>query len=264
MAEGLEVTSSVNDTTDKRVGLTPTGAPPREFWEDDLETGVDHIHGLMSRNGHVDDWIRRRTGRQIDMLHRALGLDGNGSTQRKKETLRSCGEEQLFEYLLVERFAQYKSKVAVADFAAGVLDPDLIEVCQKGEDDFDTAALLIAIYDRAWPDLRLVFHLDKVHKTGFARMVLQQKARHPSQTFGDFLKPAKVREVLARFDASRRDGLTSEFKDVISRDGRHLVFVRRANRPDYLVKPRGGVMHGYRINPSTVAARSFRPDGRGT
>ena len=93
--------------------IESTGAPPREFWEDDLEMGIEHVIGWMNQDGYLEDWIGRRTGRQVSLLHAALDLGGDGSTRRKKETLRSCDEKQLLPYVLVERFAQYKSKVAV-------------------------------------------------------------------------------------------------------------------------------------------------------
>jgi len=65
--------------------ITSAGAPPRGFWEDDLEMGLEHIVNGVNRDGYLDDWIRRRTGRQVDMLHAALDLDGDGSTRRKKK-----------------------------------------------------------------------------------------------------------------------------------------------------------------------------------
>jgi hypothetical protein len=38
-----------------------TGAPPREFWENDLEMGLEHIVNGASRDGYLDDWVRRRS-----------------------------------------------------------------------------------------------------------------------------------------------------------------------------------------------------------
>jgi len=62
----------------------------------------------------------------------------------RKNTLKSFDEDGVLPFVLVERFAQYKSKVAVVDFAQGVLDDNVMDACQKNEDEFDTTALLFA------------------------------------------------------------------------------------------------------------------------
>jgi hypothetical protein len=231
----------------KEAAVFEDSGPSKEFWEDDLEFGLEPILAAVQQNGHVQEWIDRRTGRQLGILCTALGVPGDGSTRKKRAAVQGQ-DEGLTPYLLVERFTQYKSKVAVTDFARAVLPQETLQACQKDEDgkDYDTAALMFAIYLRKWSDLRLVYHLDKIHKTGFARMKLQDTPRRPQQEFKDFLQAKSVKTILAEFDKARGDGLTSEFKDVIVHDKRHLVFVRRANRPDHLVKRTGGVMHGYK------------------
>jgi len=220
--------------------------PDKTFWEDDLEMGFDHILTAARQEGYVDGWIDKRNGREVGIILTALGIDDAGSTRRKKEVLRSCTEQELLPFILVTHFAMYKSKVAVIDFASRALDDEVLERCRKGEEDFDKTALLLAIYSHNWKDLRLVFHLDKIHKTGFARMVQRRAVRRPEMAFGEFLQPDTVAKILERFDGTRGDGLTSQLKEVLSHDDRHLVFIRRAYRPDHLLRPTGNVLHGYK------------------
>jgi len=224
--------------------MTTATAIPSTFWNDDLEMHLDHVMQKVNEDGFLDDWIAKRTGRQLTMLCDALGLDGDGSTRKKRAEIENANG-QIEPFVLVERFSQFKSKVAVAEFAQGVLDEDACEECQKGEEDFDKVALLFAIFARQWTDLRLIYHLDKIHKTGFARMKLKGNARKPKKTIAEFLTTATVKKILAAFDKDQGDGLTSELKDVITINGGNLVFIRRANRPDHLVKRTGGVIHGY-------------------
>lgn len=219
-------------------------APPREFWESDLEMALDLVLARTEQDGFRDEWVSRRTGRQADVLCLNLGLDGTGSARRKKELLRSCGDE-LLPYILVDQFGKYKSKVAAADFGKGVLAGDVLDICRKNEDEFDTAALLFALYNRDWADLRLVYHLDKIHKTGFARMRLKQNPRRPKEPLQAFLQPATVEGIVKDFDKAKGDGRQGEFKSVVVHDGHCLVFIRRAERPDLVLKA-GGVVHGYR------------------
>ena len=225
-------------------GTLRSEGPRRTFWENDLEMALEPVLERAGRDGFRDEWVRRRTGRQVDVLCMSLGLDGTGSVRRKKDGLRSCGDD-LMPYVFVDQFAKYKSKIATIDFARGVLGDDVLEVCRKSDEDFDTTALLFAVYARNWLDLRLVFHLDKIHKSGFARMRLRDTVRRPRLSFAEFLQPDTAKEVLNGFDEARGDGRDGEFKNVVVHDGHCLVFIRRAERPD-LVLRRGGVVHGYR------------------
>lgn len=218
-------------------------SPSERFWTDDLEIHIRHVQQELSSD-ILDEWVNKRTGRQLGVLAAAFGL--RGMTKRKeKEAIRALDGE-LLPYLLVDRFAQFKSKVAVLDFARATLPTRVVESCMKGIDDPDKPALLFAIYHHRWTDLRLVFHLDKVHKTGFARMRLARSAPKVDQPLKDFLTEEKARSVLATFDKARHDGLTSEVKSVIPQADRVLVFIRRGERPDHLVAPDGSVMHGYK------------------
>lgn len=208
---------------------------------------TEHILRATRQEGFLEEWIDRRTGRQAAILCSALRLNGSGSTGEKKEALREAGTT-LHPYFLVDHFSQYKSKVAVVDFARGVLNEKDLQSCQKGEngESYDTAALLFAIFRRRWSDLKLIYHLDKIHKTGFARMKLQDTIRHPQQAFKEFLQFEPVKAILAEFDRERADGLSSKVKDVITHDERHLVFIRRANRPLCVVQEAGAMFHGYK------------------
>jgi len=218
--------------------------PPEEFWENDLEMATERLRGKAAEDGFLDEWVGARTGRQAGVLCRNLGLGGTGSTRTQKELLRSCNGD-LLPYVLVEHFAKYKSKVATTDLARGVLADDVLGTCRVKEDDFDKTALLFAIYNAGWANLRLVFHLDKIHKSGFARMRLKQDVRHPDQPFGEFLQPETVARVLADFDRAGADGRQSELKDIVAHDGRRLVFIRRSERPDLILQSTH-VVHGYR------------------
>lgn len=218
-------------------------SPSQAFWKDDLEVHVEHVLAQAS-NGSLGAWISRRTGRQLSIICEAHGLE-TASTQKMRDSVHELNGE-LTPYVLVEQFSQFKSKVAVLDFARGSLPDAVVTSCLKGDDDPDKTALLFAIYQQRWSDLRLVFHLDKIHKSGFARMRLRGKPRAQKESFAAFLNDKSAKAILAAFDKSRRDRLTSELKSVITRQNQVLVFIRRAERPDHLVRSGGGVIHGYR------------------
>lgn len=238
--------------------LEEAGSAAREFWEDDLETALDPILARGRRDGAMEEWIGNRTGRQVNILCANLGRDENGPVREKKNVLRSTSPDDLLPYLLVDRFSKFKSKIATIDFAKGVLTPDTLDTCRIQDDEFDKTALLFAIYHRRTQDLRVVFHLDKIHKSGFARMKLQQTVSRRPESFQDFLRPDTVKGALTDFDVAKRDGRTSEFKDVVAHGDSHLVFIRRAERPDLILRS-GGVVHGHR--PEWIIL-DFRDNGK--
>ena len=55
--------------------LESIGAPLPEFWENDLEVGVEHALIRTEQNGFVDGWIDQLTGRQIDILCNNLRIE---------------------------------------------------------------------------------------------------------------------------------------------------------------------------------------------
>ncbi len=225
--------------------LQEAGSAAREFWEDDLETALEPLFARARRNGAMDEWIGKRTGRQVNVLCANLGTDGTVSVREKKNVLRATSDDDLVPYLLVDQFAKFKSKVATIDFAKGVLTEDALETCRIQDDEFDKTALLFAIYHRRPEDLRVVFHLDKIHKSGFARMKLWETTRRPNESFDEFLRPDTVKGTLADFDATARDGRRSEFKEVVTHGDSQQVFICRAERPDLILRS-GGVVHGHR------------------
>ncbi len=110
--------------------LEAASAPPREFWENDLEMAHDHLFSLCRQDGHLGKWIRKCTGRQIDILCKNLGILEQDSVRQKKDCLYVARHEMLFPYVLVDEFSRFKSKVAVQTFAQSVLDQDTLALCQ--------------------------------------------------------------------------------------------------------------------------------------
>lgn len=240
-----------------KIDVNPAGVPPAQFWEDDLELSREHILRQVQHDTELAAWINGRTGRQLAILGNAIGINDKMSTKKLKAKIRTS-KPDILGYVLVERFSHFKARVAVIDFAARVLPAKTIEACQMSDTEYDKVALLFAIFQHRWSDLRLIFHLDKIHKAGFARMILKGKMRRPRGTFRDFLRSSQVGELLACVDSSREDGRASELKAVTPLGESNLVFIRRPNRPKHLVGLQGGVIHAY--DPEWIIL-DFRDNG---
>jgi hypothetical protein len=232
----------------EQVEAGPDGqpGPPREFWESELEVAHDHVIRESRRDGFWDEWLAGRSLRQAELIAGGLGLaapDPGRRRRRKPDLARHVG--RLVPYLLVQEFAKFKSQPAVVEGASARLPAEAVEACRKGGDDFDKLALCFALYNRDRRDLTLVLHLDKLHKSGFARMQLRQDPRRPARPFGEFLRSGAVGGLLAAFDREAGDGRVSELKGVHEYCGNDLVFVRRPERPDRVLRDRA-LVHGYR------------------
>jgi len=232
--------------------------PERTFWEDELELCLDPWLDKARDKTVMRGWVEGLTKRQVRVLCLSLHLDPGPKLQDQREAIRHC-KDQLTQYYLVDRFAYRRSKFATADFASTVLSPAVIDECRAGEDGFDTEALLFALYQLDPAHLRTVFHLEKVHSTGFARMKLKGKARRSRKTFQEFLQPEIVEHTLNRFDADHNDGRSSEFKNIVAHGEHHFLFIRREQRRAMLLKSRHAV-HGFK--PEWIVL-GFRNHGKG-
>lgn len=227
--------------------LESRGVPGQQFWEDDLEMSLERALRPTLIDGSIGDWIGKRTGRQLGVLCRRMGIDGEGSTQKLRAAVRSR-EEDLLPYVLVEQFAKGKAKVAVIELGKRVLDKETLALCamepdEDGEEKYDTTALCFALHDVDVENLRLLFHVDKTHKSGFARLALTTNPRKPTASLADTLKPVRLGRILEEFDKGQRDGRRSALKQVVPMGDRHLVFVRRPARPGHLIDE-GKMVHG--------------------
>ncbi len=225
--------------------MREVGAPLADFWENDLELGLEGILRRLNTNGHLAEWAGGLNGRRAAILCRNLGLNAEDSIHARREALCDCNGT-LTPYHLVSCFARHQSHAAITELAQRRLPEEIVDQCRVNEDKFDVPALLFALYREDPMLLRDVFHLSKIHRKGFARMEMTTQARKPGgRTFEEYLQSNEVLQALRQADIALADGHTSEFRDVIEMGGRLLVFVRRAERPEHIVHD-NKIIHGHR------------------
>lgn len=244
-------------------------SPPREFWANELEFDSARAEQALVAEGAMERWIDDLMGQQVRMLCALLGLPEDDSVQKLRPLLHERADELLLFYL-VAQFGKGKSEVAVVEVARDALSPHLVDLCIRrkrsrgGPDDdpqeerYDKTALLFALHSEDRKFLKEVFHFDKVHKKGFASLVLAEAARSaPKTAFLEFLTPEAVASVLESSQRQRRDGSVSELQAIWMREGRPYVFIRRTERPDHIHDGRH-IVHGYRTEWIVL---DFSPDG---
>ena len=226
----------------------------RSFWEDDLEMHLSDTLEFATHSRAVQNWVGKLDHRAMSVLCACLGESGLDKLDEKRQFLNSHWAD-LRDYYLVKTFAHRKSKVAIQGVALtpGVLQPHVLELYEKCPEEYDTDALLFALYAASPEHLKLVFHLDKIHKSGFARMELAKPPRAPQHTFDSFARNENtIRAILDEHNLSRRDRRHCELKRVLDVGSGHtLIFIRRPDRSQHILPEQGQaaatkLVHGYR------------------
>ena len=177
------------------------------------------------------------------MLRHLLGLSSNVPVRERKLELREH-RDALVSYIVVHKFAGRESRDATVVIASEVLDKATIEIAKDAAGTYDTTALIFAILAQSWRDLEKIFHLDKLHRVGFARMCLAKTPRKPKRRFKDFLESDELTQVLARFDSNQRDRHKSQFQQMIEMSDSQIAFIRRPHRQSYVLAG-AQVVHGF-------------------
>ncbi len=228
--------------------------PSVEFWENRLELPVAQALDDASSPDFMDRWIKDRKPLEVAMLLHLLGLPPDLQPRERRARLRERGPE-LARFVPAALFGLRKSGHATLDVARGCLDDADLEAARKDDGTHDKAALIFAILERRWPDLEKVFHLDKLHKAGFARMRLAKPPRRPARKLKDFLNGEEVLAVIRRYDAELGDRHVSELLQVIELRDSLLVFIRRPHQQGYVLAD-SRVVHGYTPDQIVLEFRS--------
>lgn len=224
--------------------LAWAGAPEKRFWENDLEMPTEPVWLRAVQPGFGEAWLSRRNRWQLAVLRHGLAARG-------EVVLRTSGKHPdgdyraLVPYYLIEAFARYKSKAAFVEHGRKVLPRNLRFLCEKANDDYDPLALCFALYHANPVELAHLLCVEKVFRSGFARMRLLQNVRRPTRTLAEFLVPEAVNGVLRSLDEEREPPGGSELRWITAEEGRQRIFIRRPQRPGKLIEP-GGIIHGYR------------------
>ncbi len=217
--------------------------PDAGFWEQTLELAVEALVERARSDAFMDAWINERTAQQAIMLRHLLGLPPVTSIRERRAALHDH-KDALRPFVPVQEFSALKHRAAVLDFARRRLTPEVVALALVNEDKHDAAALIYALYRRDWSDLGLLFQVDKVHKSGFARMVLAELPRRGPQGFAEYVTGPATAGVLAEYDRQDPDGRVSEFRGVLADGESTLVFIRRPERRDRIIRGTT-ILHGF-------------------
>lgn len=102
-----------------------------------------------------------------------------------------------------------------------------MEECLISEDKYDRLALMWLLYERDPKNLELVFHLDRVQRKGFARMILGRMPEGSETSASEFFEVANIQAVLDRYEREKRTLRQSHCAAVLYDGGNYQLFIKR-------------------------------------
>jgi len=199
-----------------------------EYWGDRLEVSTARVVESHCRDDEMRRWIATLTPRCRAVLAEHFGL---APTDDLKAVL-FARRAELLPFLLVDVAMEGKRGCAIEQLARAKLPPEAVAASEKptlvdGVTSYDRRALLWRLYLADPANLELVFHLDRLQRKGFARMVADDAPPVNGTDPGAFLTRTTLQGLLDRFEAERDTLRQSHCAAVLNGDGRYRVFIKR-------------------------------------
>ncbi|MDY0059814.1 MAG: hypothetical protein RBU45_08400 [Myxococcota bacterium] len=199
-----------------------------EFWRDRLEVGIARVVQEHARDASLRLWIASLTPRCRSVLVEHFGL---AETEEFKAALLARRTE-LLPFLLVDAAMEGKRVCAIEQLAQAKLSPEALAASQRptlvdGVTSYDRRALLWRLYLADPAHLELVFHLDRLQRKGFARMVADDAPPVNGTDPGTFLTRTTLQGLLDRYEREQETQRQSHCAAILNGDGRYRVFIKR-------------------------------------
>jgi len=242
--------------------------PEPTYWLEELGVACDVLDERYSRGESLKSALERLSPRAIDVMAARLGMNGGRATREKRAELAGA-YEHIHDLLYVMRFGKRKSRAAIEETARECLSDEELLHCEITPGRYDRDALLLKIYEKSPERLKNVHLIEKIHKKGFAQMVLVDPPNKSPGTWEDFLTAGAVQDIVNGYDAERTDGRVGLCKGIIRRGGRSLIFVKMEEKfeifsmkgqsspgyvPEWIILDMGRDGRNVRISSVTPAA----------
>ena len=230
------------------------------FWNDRLEVGIDLVTEQHGDLHDVTDWVARLSPRCRDILVGRFGIDPRQDITSTRATILDHHEE-LLPFMLVDAATVGKRTYAIQDVARKRLTKIEFEHCRlvEGGERFDRNALMWLLYLQRLTNLELVFHLDRIQRKGFARMVLASRPKlsgHIRPQLGAFLSREFLQRLLESFESDHRTHRQSHCAEILHDEQNYIVFIKRDYRPTFVAH---GSKNTFGFEPEWIVL-DFEPD----
>jgi len=210
-----------------------------DFWQEELD--IIPVDMKDIGDGHLNGKINARV---MAFLEKRYKIPAEISLKEKKERL-SRDQSALGEVLCVLKFAKRKTDIAIISIAEKELSQEELSKCKDRNDEYDRIALLFAVYAKDPVYFKYIHLIEKIHRSGFAQMVLPEKKESPKSDWDVFMTRENIQSLLDEYETRRGERNKSRCRDILPFSGRHLAFIVRGEREDYLVRD-GKNLFGHR------------------
>jgi hypothetical protein len=208
----------------------------REYWQNQLEVPLADALVRTEEPAFFSTWVGLMGPACRRVLARQLGLPPNIPTPSLQKTALRFRAE-LVPLVLVDAAMAGKRRSAIVEVARAVLGPADLEEARAGNG-HDRRALGWALYVHGASNLLRVFHVDRVHRRGVARMALAEHPATAASNRPDAFCRAAVDAILS--DCQRDRGLVGlqPRTETLTTAEQHIAFFRWPRKSAFVV--RGG------------------------
>jgi len=205
----------------------------REYWQNQLEVPLGEVTARTEEPAFFSTWVEQMGPACRRVLARELGLPPSvppSSLQKTALRFRS----RLVPLALVDAAMAGKRRSAILEVARAVLGADDFEEARAGAG-HDRRALGWALFLRGAANLLRVFHIDRIHRRGVARLALAERPASPAPSRPDTFCRERVAEVLA--ESQRERGLVAldPRPETLTTSEQHVAFFRWPRKSAFVV-----------------------------
>lgn len=216
--------------------LESRGEIDEQYWGDRLEVSTDVVRERLDEESMCEAWVRQLSPRCRAILLEHLGIAPDLPVGEARDALLEQ-RDHLLPFLLADAFIAGKRTQALVDVAHVHLSPAQLASCQVGEAQaWDRTALLWRLYLTNPESLEIVFHLDRTHRKGFARLVLRDGRSFVAEE--QKLDRAHVQTILDNHDATLGGRRQSHCAAVLDDGASTRVFIKRDLKPSFVAHGR--------------------------
>jgi hypothetical protein len=205
-----------------------------EYWQNQLEVPLADVLARTEQQAFFSTWVGQMGPACRRVVARELGLPhGTPPPSLQKTALRF--RTQLTPLVLVDAAMVGKRRSAIVEVARAVLGPDDFEDARAGGG-HDRRALGWALDLRGTSNLLRVFHIDRIHRRGVARMALAEHPQARAAVQPHAFCRAAVDAVLA--DCQRERGLSGldPRAETLTTDEQHVAFFKWPRKNAFVVR----------------------------
>jgi hypothetical protein len=207
-----------------------------EYWQNQLEVPVVDALERTEHPGFFASWVDALSPACRRVAVREVGLAHDTPPPLVRKALLRF-RDTLVPFVLVDAAMAGKRRSALLEVARTVLGADDLEEARAGSG-LDRRALGWALYLRGAPNLLRVFHIDRVHRRGVARMALAERPRSPAPAAPDTFCRARVAEILDDYQRERGLCRLDARAETLTTAEQHVAFFKWPLKHAFVV--RGG------------------------